>query len=83
MEFVNEKADTLWSEYQAMRYDSIKLIQMEKENRDASYIRCVIEKRSPAVSFAPEKDTARYNAYTTINANNEQYDFQYSISKRF
>lgn len=80
---IQEKAAPIWTQYQELQSDRAELAQMEKENREASYIQCVIEGRSPKIYFSPEKDTSTYSSYSSFDMNNDRYEFKVGFGKPF
>ena len=56
---------------------------MDLDNREASYEKCVVEKTTPNVYFAPEKDNAWYNGYYCIDMNKNRVEFSFGVSKNY
>jgi hypothetical protein len=80
---VQEKCAPLWGRYMDLQRDHSLLIQMDMENREASYTKCVLNNISPPMYYAPEKDTGFYNGYYSFDMNSSRYDFRMGVSKNF
>jgi len=73
----------LWNKYETVQNDRGRLTRMNLENREASYVKCILEKKTPKLYYAPEKDTPWYNGYYFLDLNNDRFEFTYGFSKQF
>lgn len=83
MDLIGEKSPALWNKYQAIQKNRGRLTQMDLDNRNASYARCIINNTSPNIYFAPEKDAPWYNGYYFVNMDRNRVEFTMGISKGF
>ncbi len=80
---LQKEGGPLWDKYQDLQNNRGRLTRMNLDNRQASYTRCILESRTPDVYYNPEKDTGWYAGYNFIDMNNDHFDFNLSLSKKF
>ena len=80
---IRKEGGPLWNKYEALQNERGKLTRMNLDNREASYIKCILEKKTPKLYYAPEKDTPWYSGYYSLDMNNDRFEFTCGLSKQF
>ncbi len=65
MRCIQKECGPIWNKYEALQYERGKLTRMNLSNREASYAKCILEKKNPKIYFAPENDTPGITVITS------------------
>ncbi len=83
MNCIRKEGGPIWDKYESLQNDRGRLTRMNLQNREASYVKCILENKTPQIYYAPENDTPWYSGYYFMDMNNERFEFKYGLTKQF